>query len=202
MTFSRKAPVLCLILMLSVLFSCTRNKQAAAPGGTSATSAAPASTAPLFTAYNLWYEKPQAMYSINYKKGTLIPAGTPVKSVHVTPRRLGRATITFTTLPDNRSFTISFQDKFHPNMDVNHFADRLFTTRDFNALTGGMTEKEVQSIKEGVVRSGMSKAAVLVAFGYPPEHRTPSLDNNAWIYWQDRFRTTAINFDESGRTTR
>lgn len=63
-----------------------------------------------------------------------------------------------------------------------------------------MNQAELQAIKEGKLVVGMSKAAVIMAYGYPPEHRTPSLESNTWIYWIDRFRNKAILFDENNRT--
>ena len=43
-----------------------------------------------YTSYNLWYEHPQKLYSINYKKGSIIPAGSKVTDINV-----GRSAITF-----------------------------------------------------------------------------------------------------------
>ena len=37
---------------------------------------------------------------------------------------------------------------------------------------GLMTDTEIEGIKKGIVLNGMSKEAVLVCYGYPPEHRT------------------------------
>ena len=31
----------------------------------------------LYTAYNIWYEKPESLWCINYKSGTIIPAWQP-----------------------------------------------------------------------------------------------------------------------------
>jgi len=60
--------------------------------------------------------------------------------------------------------------------------------KNLDDLTQGMTAKEIEAIKTGSLCVGMSKAAVVVAYGYPPEHVTPSLDNDVWTYWMDRFR--------------
>ncbi len=43
------------------------------------------------------------------------------------------------------------------------------------------TESERWSIKNGTIEKEMCKAAVLMAYGYPPSHATPSLkDDNKW----------------------
>jgi hypothetical protein len=48
------------------------------------------------------------------------------------------------------------------------------TTKTLEELTEGMTDQKIQAIKHGTVLNGISKSAVLVAYGYPPEHRTGS----------------------------
>ena len=44
----------------------------------------------------------------------------------------------------------------------------------------------------------MTKNGVRIALGYPAAHRTPSLENNSWIYWHNRFGTKVIEFDRKG----
>ena len=58
-----------------------------------------------------------------------------------------------------------------------------------------------KGIKEGKVYAGMTKQGVRVALGYPAAHRTPSLEDNVWIYWRNRFQTVAVEFDPSGKVT-
>jgi hypothetical protein len=33
----------------------------------------------------------------------------------------------------------------------------------------------------------MSRNAVLAAIGYPPQHATPSLSSDEWMYWATRY---------------
>ena len=33
----------------------------------------------------------------------------------------------------------------------------------------------------------MSDEIILMAYGYPPAHRTPSLEADEWVYWLNRF---------------
>ena len=58
-----------------------------------------------------------------------------------------------------------------------------------------------QGIQDGQVTQGMSKDGVMVAWGYPAKHRTPSLEDNTWTFWQDRFRTVQVNFGADGKVT-
>jgi len=39
-------------------------------------------------------------------------------------------------------------------------------------------------IKDGRLVEGMTKDQALIARGYPPRHRTPSLELNEWLYYE------------------
>lgn len=155
----------------------------------------------IYTSYNLWYEKPDRMYCVNYARGARIPAGTEVMHVDIGRKVFKRHPLIRFTTKDNREYTIYFNKKFHPGVTIEEFKDRLFTKKSFAELTKGLTEKEIESIKKGRLVTGMSKQAVLITMGYPPEHQTPSLDESQWYYWANRFRKEAVRFDENGRTS-
>ena len=38
-----------------------------------------------------------------------------------------------------------------------------------------------------------------IALGHSAAHRIPSLENNSWIHWRNRFRTKVIEFDKNGK---
>jgi len=141
-----------------------------------------------FTAYNLWYEHPEKVYSTGYEKGAMIPVGSAVSQVKVS-----RKAVSFVDESGTR-FTVIFVAKHHPGLKSEQFAERLFTTKNLAELTKGMSAKEVEAIKKGEVHPGMSKAAVLAAVGYPPEIRTAKTDLDTWTYWRDRFRTYTVTF--------
>jgi hypothetical protein len=65
----------------------------------------------------------------------------------------------------------------------------------------GLSKLDRKGIRNGKAYKGMSKKGVKMALGYPAKHRTPSLDNNTWIYWKDRYRTTVITFNSKGKVT-
>jgi len=151
-----------------------------------------------YTAYNVWYEHANRIYSINYKKGALIPAGTRVVGVNLVGG--GKPRVDFTWEAQGGRYSIHFQPKFHPGITLNQFASRYLTPADLAGLTEGLDEQEKLCVSRGVVTAGISKKAVLVAYGYPPEHVTPSLDNDRWYYWVNRFMKKELAFDAQGRT--
>ncbi len=148
-----------------------------------------------YTAYNLWYEKPELMYCINYQKGTFVQAGTEIENVVVKGNR-----ISFTIIDNHVNCIIIFNPKYHgSDVTAETLKDRLATTKSFSQLTSGLKPFETEAIRQGLVVQGMSKKAVLISFGYPPEHKTPSQDASQWIYWKDRFRMLYVNFDSDGK---
>jgi hypothetical protein len=165
---------------------------------------------PHYTAYNIWYElgKENSLWCINYKKGEMIPAGTEVTDVKIVKAESGRflggsdVAISFSTVENGREYLVNFKAVFHPDLDIDDYMDKMFTEKDFDQLTAGMNEYEINAIKEGKVKINMSRDAILVSYGYPPEHRTPSLKKDVWLYWMNRFQTKDIHFDENGLTFR
>lgn len=149
-----------------------------------------------YTAHTIWYEQPTKLYSLNYKKGSKIPAGSVVSKIRMTPGRSPK--IMFTVDEYEIEFTVLFQGKYHPNMSANEFKDRMLTKIPLEDRTKGMSELDKEGIEKGVIFSGMSKDAVLIAYGYPPEHRTPSTKMPTWIYWPGRFVSKAYTFDKDG----
>ena len=157
-------------------------------------SAVPLLAQKLYTGYNIWYEKPQSVYCINYQKGTFVRAGSEVRDVTIKKNRLS-----FTVVGSGEKITIAFNARYHSkDVTVETLKERLITTKTFEQLTGGLKPFEIEAIRQGTVVKGMSKKAVLLAFGYPPEHKTPSLDGNSWMFWKNRFVFVTVPFDKDG----
>jgi len=157
----------------------------------------------LYTAYNIWkLRKLLLRRCINYKHGyDIIPAGTEVRKAKIGSDIDGRETIKFFTAKDNREYNIYYVSNWHPGKTIEDYLGYMFTTKTFEELTTGMTETEIEAIKKGIVLNGMSKEAVLVCYGYPPEHRTRSLESNIWVYWKNKFTSFDVCFDKENRTT-
>lgn len=149
----------------------------------------------LYTSYNIWYEKPDAISSVNYKTGKMLMAGTPVRSIQVKGSR-----IAFTT-NDSGAYTIDFQAKRHPGMTIDELKDRMLIPRNFAEMTREMTAQEVSCIRKGAIMPDLGKQAVLMVYGYPPEDLTPSVNSNTWLYPMNRSRNEAVKFDTNGMAT-
>ena len=150
----------------------------------------------LYTAYNIWFEQPTKVYSTNYQKGNILPAGSEVKDVK---RSSGK--LEFTDVNLDIRFTFEFVGKHHPGLTGEQWMDRFLTTSDFAALSQGLTAAEIKAIRAGEVKAGMSKKAVLLAAGYPPEVGTASTKLDTWRYWRHRFGSYPVQFGD-GKVTK
>ena len=148
----------------------------------------------LYTAYNVWIENPAKVWSTNYKKGYILPAGTEIKKV-----KHNRKVVQFTVVETGVEVTIVFVAKHHPGLSSAEIRERLVTDKNFDVLTSGFSEQELEAIENGEYEVGMSKEAVLVSLGYPPEIQTPSTKHDRWKYWAHRFNTFDVRFDDDGR---
>jgi len=151
------------------------------------------------------YERPK-LDDTNYQKGVIIPYGTSVQIIEV------------------RKNSVTFQPVGHPELTLverwgkktlpmEEYLNRIFVTEDPRtrvrsgaAPAGKKKDKHAvdqgekgdslrKNLEQGIVTEGMTRAQVLMALGYPPVHRTPSLDAPAWTYWENRWVTFIVHFD-------
>jgi len=119
-------------------------------------------------------------------------------------------------IPVNTPITIG---KFKRGFTINNQKDGMVVFMEFNqaymqmgvdeslelitsptqvSLEGFSTE-DIKGISDGKAYEGMTKEGVRIALGYPAKHRTLSLEENTWIYWTNRFKTIAVEFDDTGK---
>jgi hypothetical protein len=146
---------------------------------------------------NLHYERPK-INDANYQKGTLVPFGTRVQILEV------------------RGSRVKFQPEGHPALTYVYrygkngvpfetHLDRLFVASDPRATLAtpksakrkdaAAADETRKLIEQGTVVPGMTRTQVLMAIGYPPAHRTPSLEGPTWTYWENRVVTFEVHFD-------
>jgi hypothetical protein len=159
-----------------------------------------------YTTANIWYEQPDRIDSTNYHYGTILPIGTKVKITEVNDTTPVISTMDsemsdlFIRFADEtgKSYKIIFMSRHaRPGMSVLDYFKQYFSENDPMAEGGSfksLTADEQKKVKAGEIASGMSKKAVIMAYGYPPGHRTPSLDLDRWVYWVNYFKTRAVNF--------
>jgi len=148
----------------------------------------------LYTACNLWYEHPQRMWSTGYRKGAIIPAGSAVQKLTKSKKWM-KYYVLFVNPATRIQHGILWAHGHHPGVALEDYVRRTFSDKTFDQLVEGFTPDEVAAIQRGAVQPGMSKKAVLVSWGYPPEIGTPTLAQSQWKYWIHRFATSMVNFE-------
>jgi hypothetical protein len=146
-----------------------------------------------YTGVNIWFEKPKGIVTTNFHRGDMLAAGTQIKVTKAKKDYLK-------FIIDGKKYRLIYAAKHHRKVTMNAVLKRTFFAE--NPMEGsnysGFSKMEKDNIKAGTIEKGMSKNAVLMAYGYPPDHKTPSTDENVWTYWISRFQTTILSFDNSG----
>jgi len=84
-------------------------------------------------------------------------------------------------------------------MSMDAYIELITSASKVNLSKFSATDQK--GIKEGRAIVGMTREGILAALGYPATHRTPSLESSRWIYWQNRFRTLAVDFGTDGKVS-
>jgi len=148
----------------------------------------------LYTRINIWHEQ-STIPSTNYHLGEMIPAGTKVKITSMWDGQFSE--ISFLVDGQREEFHIRIRSSV-TKLPVLKVRDRYFSKTDPLAEGGEFskfTPEEQKNIKKGVIEKGMSKDAVIMAYGYPPAHKTPSLEGNRWLYWKALKQVVLVEFE-------
>ncbi len=132
----------------------------------------------VYTQIGMWVDG-NALETTNYSRGWFLPVNTRVKIENTTAR-----TIRVHVPSRGQSFVIknrqNYTGKNIEGIYNQYFGDEKVSLKKF--------DKDVrENIKSGNLEKGMSKKATILARGYPPVHRTSSLESNVWTYWKGRF---------------
>ena len=131
-------------------------------------------------------EQRHRLYSVNYQQTGLIPLCSKVRIESVDSRKM-----TFRLLDSGREYEYVFHNSLRDPIPMH--LDKFFGKK-CDASLAGLSEVDRKGIRSGTVLSGMSKRGVTLAIGYPPEHATPSLDSDIWMYWINRFGKMTVSF--------
>ena len=146
-----------------------------------------------YTQINIWCEYPKEILSTNFHKGDMIPVGTKVKI-----KLYGATKIKFVVEETGVTYVLKHAVK-HSWISRRELFDRYFAKE--NPMDPGgpfekFTEEEKKNVLEGKIDVGMTKNAVIMAYGYPPTHRTRSLSDNPWTYWASRAGRFLVFFED------
>jgi hypothetical protein len=148
-----------------------------------------------YTRINIWYENPAGIPSTNYHKGAIIPAGSKVKITKFWFNKIGF------TIEDQADVDFEIADiNNYSRLPMEELFSRYFSKDDPKAPEGEfskLTESEKDNVEKGTLAEGMTKEATIIAYGYPPGHKTPNLAGDRWYYWRTRFNTELVIFKDN-----
>ncbi len=128
-------------------------------------------------------EHAKASYTGYYDKDDnhfIIPIGTLVHFPSKNYKWKGN----FSFIIPETEINVDFEfNKNHMKMSENEYIELI--TSDVPISIENFSNIDQKGISNGAALNGMTKDGVLAALGYPPLHRTPSLDSSNWIYWRN-----------------
>ncbi len=139
-------------------------------------------------------EARKRLYSVNYQQAGLLPLCTRVKIESVSSREMK-----FRLADGGREYDYIFHNSMRD--PVQKHLDKHFGPSCDKSKIQHMSKIDQDGIRAGQAIEGMTKDAVILAIGYPPEHATPTTEANAWKYWKNRFGTMTVHF-ENGKVVR
>jgi len=142
----------------------------------------PVSLGEFYTQVNMWVEYPKPILSSNYHMGEMIPLGSSVTLTAANARDIK-------FIYNGRQFTLRHERR-HTFASIGELQNRMFKTTNplESAAFTSLSAQQQADVRAGNVTVGMTKEAVLMAYGYPPENETSSTAANTWVYWRSKFQ--------------
>lgn len=125
----------------------------------------------------------------------IVPVNTPVKTEPW--RSFVRQGLIITDQNNGKKIYFEYKERNMGGTSAEEYINLITSPKKVSMK--GLSKVDLKGIKAGKAYIGMTKKGVRMAMGYPAIHRTPSLDSNTWVYWTNRFRTMAVEFDPKGK---
>jgi hypothetical protein len=109
-----------------------------------------------------------------------------------------RGGFTLTRLDNGQLIYFQYRSGNMAGMSVEEYLNLI--TGPQKAYLKGLSATDRKGIKEGRALKGMTKKGVRMAWGYPARHKTPSLDDDVWTYWRNRWTMKYVTFS-NGKVT-
>ena len=134
------------------------------------------------------------LYSLNYQlQGFMIPVCSEIIITGIKKKQ-----ITFTWNGINYTLAWDGHTK-KAGISLMQVAETFFGPACPEKEIEAMNELDQEGILRGIPQVGMSRAAILIAMGRPPFHANPSLEAPTFMYWANRYKRKAIDFDRDGK---
>ncbi|MGI9295236.1 MAG: hypothetical protein ACR2PS_14755 [Pseudomonadales bacterium] len=133
------------------------------------------------------------LYSTNYQMAYLMPVCSEVEIT-----KLSKKKMKFRDKKSGAEYTYLWHKKSTPS-GLNSHIEKHFGTDCPRSEIAGLSKVDQEGITQGRPSNGMTRRGILIAMGYPPEHATPSLDQNLWMYWRNKFGKRSVRFGSDGK---
>ena len=142
-----------------------------------------------YTRTNLWYLPQGIILTWSSHKGGIIPLGAEVKII-----KMGSKELKFKT---DRGTIFTIRRSRHTSAPLLDLFDIYFSEKNLMGRSGefyDLTKDEQVNVQTATIALGMSKKAVLLAYGYPPApDGVKNIDENLWTYWGPTTQEARIN---------
>jgi hypothetical protein len=134
------------------------------------------------------------LYSLNYQlQGFMIPVCTEITITKVKTKEI---TFDYNGIP----YTLAWDGHTRKaGVSLMQVAEEFFGPECPEKEIAAMSELDQEGIRRGIPQVGMSREAILIAMGRPPFHANPSLEAPTFMYWANRYKRKAIDFDKDGK---
>ncbi len=125
---------------------------------------------------NMYYPSLR-FHDANYQHtGRFIPLGTPIRVNSMDERQ-----VKFTDLDTGVTY---IWIKRYATVPLASLLKVWFVEQNPKTIVEGFPEPFRQAVYSGKIIPGMTKAQVIRALGFPPQHKTPDTSADVWIYWK------------------
>ena len=142
-----------------------------------------------YTCCNLHYDADR-ISDANWRNLPMIPAGATIRIVSY---GINTAVVEI----DGKPLRIA-HEYGRDQETLETYVGKLVLPFDPRTRVASWSPEVREAIFRGVVIPGMTREQVLVAVGYPPTHRTFTLDSNVWHLWASRVGRYEVYFNSQG----
>jgi hypothetical protein len=146
----------------------------------------------LYACCNLHYESGD-LSDANYWTGKTLKAGTPVVI-----EKLGKDSVTFAAGDVHLKLTHQYGTK---EESFAQYFGKILVADDPRPRIAAYRPAVQRAIENSKAERGMTREQVLTSLGYPPTHKTPSINDREWTYWYNHWVTFKVVFDDAGKVS-
>lgn len=131
----------------------------------------------------------QVLYTTNYQLPNLMPMCSEVTVVKKNKNKF---------VFEWKSVNYTMQYDKHTKRSGASFDEVLsdfFGEKCDQKKVNSLSDLDQKGIRKGIPYEGMSRQGILFTMGRPPRHANPDLGASTWMYWLNRFKRKAIDFD-------